>query len=238
MSTVRIIIIGDEILSGKFTDENTPWLIRICREHNLQITGIAIIPDDIEIIAQHVRDASRNAKYVITTGGVGPTHDDKTIEAVAKAFDVPLIESKQLADLISGYANGNKALLRMAIVPENYRLLDCGEGNFPQLVVENVYIFPGVPKFLQKKLSLIIHQWEGKKIHRTKVELTVRESLIAIELGKIQNDNKDVDIGSYPRYDASEINTIITIDGENEFRVHQTRDHIKATFQEWLIDPH
>lgn len=237
MSTVRIIIIGDEILSGKFTDENTPWLIRTCREHNLQITGIAIIPDDIDIIAQHVRDASRSATYVITTGGVGPTHDDKTIEAVAKAFAVPLIESKQLADLIGGYANGNKALLRMAIVPENYRLLDCGEGNFPQLVVENVYIFPGVPKFLQKKLSLIIHQWEGKKIHRTKVELTVRESLIAIELGEIQNENKDVDIGSYPRYDASEINTIITIDGENEFRVHQTRDHIKATFQEWLIDP-
>ena len=234
MSTVRIIIIGDEILSGKFTDENTPWLIRICREHNLQITGIAIIPDDIDIIAQHVRDASGSATYVITTGGVGPTHDDKTIEAVAKAFDVPLIESKQLADLIGGYAKGNKALLRMAIVPENYRLLDCEEGNFPQLVVENVYIFPGVPKFLQKKLSLIIHQWEGKKIHRTKVELTVRESLIAIELEKIQNDNTDVDIGSYPRYDASEINTIITIDGENELRVHQTRDHIKASFQEWL----
>ena len=235
MSTVRIIIIGDEILSGKFTDENTPWLIRTCREHNLQITGVSIIPDDVEIIATHVLDASQNAKYVITTGGVGPTHDDKTIEAVAKAFGVPLIESQELYRLINGYANGNTALLRMATVPQNYRLLDCGEGNFPQLVVENVYIFPGVPKFLQRKLSLIIHTWEGKTIHRTKVELTVRESLIAIELENIQKQNPDVDIGSYPRYDESIINTIITIDGENHSRVEETRASIRTAFQEWAI---
>ena len=235
MSTVRIIIIGDEILSGKFVDENTPWLIRTCREHNLQITGIAIIRDQIDTIVQHVRDASNNATYVITTGGVGPTHDDKTIEAVAKAFNVPLIESQQLVDLINGYAKGNKALLRMATVPENYRLLDCGPGNFPQLVVENVYIFPGVPKFLKRKLSLIIPKWEGKTIHRTKVDLTVRESLIAIELEEIQNQNPDVDIGSYPRYDDSEINTIITIDGEDESRVHETRKSIQKAFQEWMI---
>ena len=234
MSTVRIIIIGDEILSGKFTDENTPWLIRTCREHDLQITGISIIPDDIDIIAQHVQDASRNAKYVITTGGVGPTHDDKTMEGVAKAFDVPLIESKELVKLIDGYANGNKALLRMAIVPKNYKLLDCGEGNYPQLVVENVYIFPGVPKFVQRKLSLIIHQWESKKIHRTKVELTVRESLIAIELEEIQAQNTDVNIGSYPRYDDSMINTILTIDGEDQNRVEEISGIIKKAFGEWL----
>ena len=235
MSTVRIIIIGDEILSGKFVDENTPWLIHICRKHDLQITGISIIPDDIDTIAHHVLDASQNAKYVITTGGVGPTHDDKTIEAVAKAFDVPLVESKELATLITGYANGNEALLRMAIVPENYRLMDCGEGNFPQLVVENVYIFPGVPKFLQKKLSLIIDRWEGKKVHREKVELTVRESLIAIELEEIQNNNQDVNIGSYPRYDESVINTIITIDGTNQKRVMETTSFIQKSFQNWLL---
>ena len=235
MSTVRIIIIGDEILSGKFVDENTPWLIRTCREHQLQITGISIIPDDVDIIAQHVKDASAHAKYVITTGGVGPTHDDKTIEAIAKAFDVPLIESKILKELIQGYANGNEALLRMAIVPQNYRLIDCGDGNFPQLVVGNVYIFPGVPKFLQRKLSLIIDQWESKTIHRTKVELSARESLIAIELAEIQEMNPDVDIGSYPRYDDSIINTIVTIDGENRNRVDETRNYIKNAFREWKV---
>ena len=234
MSTVRIIIIGDEILSGKFKDENTPWLIQTCKNHDLKITGISIIPDDVHTIAKHVKEASEKAQYVITTGGVGPTHDDKTIESIAMAFGVPLVESPELLERIKEYAKENEALWRMAIVPQNYHLIDCGEGNFPQLVVENVYVFPGVPKFLKHKLNLIIDQWEGIKIERRKVELTIRESLIAIQLESIQNSNMDVDIGSYPRYDDGPINTIITIDGENKSRVRTVEKLVRTSFDQWI----
>ena len=119
MSSVRIIIIGDEILSGKFVDENTPWLIQECNKNHLQITGISIIPDQIHTIASHVREASKNATYVITTGGVGPTHDDLTMKGIAKAFDTELVESPELAELIRAKVGENKAAMRMARVPRN-----------------------------------------------------------------------------------------------------------------------
>jgi FAD synthetase len=235
MSSVRIIIIGDEILSGKFADENTPWLIQECNKHHLQITGIAIIPDEIHTIASHVRDAAQNATYVITTGGIGPTHDDRTMKGIAMAFDTELTESPELAHLIKKKVGEHPAALRMALVPKNYSLWDCGENRFPQLVVENVFVFPGVPKFLKIKFQAIVGRWKGKRKIRVQIPLLVRESTIAIKLEEIQNGNVSVEIGSYPRFEETPMHTIITVDGFNEESVRNVEGLLRSEFKEWLF---
>ena len=236
MSTVRIIIIGSEILSGKFVDENTPWLIQKCKHHHLEITGVSIIPDDVETIAHHVRKASQEATYVITTGGVGPTHDDMTMKAIAHAFDCDLVESPELASLIKKHINSSESALRMALVPQNYVLWDCGEKMFPQVVVDNVFIFPGVPSYLQKKFSVVVEKWKGREKYYEQVALLTYESPIAKDLEEIQNEFPGVDIGSYPRLEETPHHTIITVDGYNASMVQQVKELITDRFAEFLIN--
>ena len=150
MSTASIIIIGDEILANKFTDENTPYLLTRCAELHLEVLSVQIIPDNLERIAKTVRLESKRSTYVFTTGGVGPTHDDMTFEGVAKAFDLPLERHPTLVGLIDQYDSVGpvkEAAYRMADVPKGTELIPTSRG-FPQIKVQNVFIFPGVPKKL------------------------------------------------------------------------------------------
>ena len=230
MSTVRIIIIGSEILSGKFVDENTPWLIQKCKQHHLEITGVCIIPDDIETISRQIKKDAQEATYVITTGGVGPTHDDMTMLAVARAFGTELVESPELSQLIRKYIGPSESALKMALVPRDYILWDCGDMMFPQVVVHNVFIFPGVPSYLQKKFSVVVKKWTGRKKTNEQVPLLTYESPIAKGLEEIQNSYPEVNIGSYPRLEEIPHHTIITIDGYEESVVQKVKSIIEKRF--------
>ena len=123
----------------------------------------------------------------------------------------------------------------MAMVPRNYSLWDCGEKLFPQLVVENVFVFPGVPKFLKLKFQAIVGRWKGKPKIRKQIPLLVRESTIAIQLEEIQNLHPNVEVGSYPRFEEIPIHTIITVDGFDEKHVHIAETQIRTEFQQWLF---
>ena len=233
MSQATIIIIGNEILSGKFKDENTPWLIDQCQKIGISILRVHIIPDKIDIIAQTVREASKCSTYVFTTGGVGPTHDDLTMKAIAKACDDTMVESPELRALIERYAGNSEGARRMALVPSTYALWDANGSLFPQVVVGNIIIFPGVPKIMQKKFLGIKHRLTGQKKYSKRLFLQAKESEIAIALEHIQNQYPTVEIGSYPRFDEA-IKLILTVESVNEDTMIQCWNQLKDAFKDFL----
>jgi molybdenum cofactor synthesis domain-containing protein len=236
VSTVSIIIIGDEILSGKFRDENTPWLIDRCKQLNLTVQSIRIIPDDLEIIARSVSEESTSSRYVFTTGGVGPTHDDMTFAGVAKAFNVKLVRNKRLEELIVSWFGelASADTWKMAEIPECAILIENTDRTPPQIVVNNVYIFPGVPKLLQRKFKSIENHFVGGESFHSKLSFNVRESRIATDLRLIQENHPQVDIGSYPRFDE-EISLIITVEAATQSDVDMVSKIILEQFQDFVV---
>ncbi len=237
MTTASIIIIGDEILSNKFQDENTPYLLTKCAEFNLKVLSVQIIPDTLDRIASAVQEESARSRYVFTTGGVGPTHDDMTFKGVAQAFNESLYRHPELVQLIDQYSFANEATYRMAEVPSSTELLPTNRG-FPQIQVHNVFIFPGVPSLLRSKFEAIEHLLVGSIIHRTKIALNVRETDIALLLEDIQKQNPLVSIGSYPRFhetpsliltlESDEVDDLLAVAKllENAFKGYLHQDEI------------
>ncbi len=236
MSTASIIIIGDEILANKFVDENTPYLLKKCAELNLQVQSVQIIPDTLERIAQTVSEESKRSTYVFTTGGVGPTHDDKTFEGVGRAFHSPLFRHPDLVALLEKYSSPiTDAAYRMAEVPEETELIPTTRG-FPQIKVRNVFVFPGIPKLLQLKFEVIEHLLVGRKKFHAKVYLTTEETHIATQLGNLQNEHPHVQLGSYPRMNEQP-SLILTIEGFDEEKVQNMKETMEELFQAFLHRP-
>ena len=246
MPTASIIIIGDEILANKFVDENTPYLLKRCADLHLDVLSVQIIPDTLERIAHTVAEESARSTYVFTTGGVGPTHDDRTFEGVAKAFELDTFYHPELVELIDNYETKNNpakihddtkdleknAAYRMAKVPLGTELIPTTRG-FPQVKVNNVFIFPGIPRLLQSKFAAIEHLLIGKEKFHAKVFLNTHESPIALELTAIQEQNPDVNLGSYPRM-GEEPSLILTIQGTNNERVLEVQKELQVLFASYL----
>src|SRR5437762_5526546 len=150
--TAGIIVIGNEILSGKTRDENALYLVRELRDLGVDVRKISVIPDELNLISDEVRIFSKAYDYVFTTGGVGPTHDDLTMEGIAGAFGRDIHRHPELESVLRQYYRDDlHANLRMADIPRGARLVG-GKGTwFPVIAVENVYIFPGVPEILRRK---------------------------------------------------------------------------------------
>ena len=144
-----MVVIGNEILSGKIADSNSPFLARELRKLGVTLGRITVIPDEVDVIAAVVAESSRDFDVVFTSGGVGPTHDDLTMEGVAKAFGLGVVEHDALRALIQTYVDDphpNQYLLKMAHVPEGAELVETGRTVFPAVLVRNVYILPGIPE--------------------------------------------------------------------------------------------
>src|SRR5436190_13573168 len=150
--TAGIILVGNEILSGKVVDANAAHLCRELRELGVDVRRISVIPDEVDVIAAEVREFSARHDIVFTSGGVGPTHDDVTIEGVARAMGVPVVRHPVLVGLLERYYGGavTEASLRMAEVPEGAELV--GQSlRFPTILMGNVYVLPGVPEIFRQK---------------------------------------------------------------------------------------
>jgi molybdenum cofactor synthesis domain-containing protein len=217
MSTAAIVVIGDEILSGKVVDTNSPWLAERLRERGVDLLRICVIPDELDTIAEEVAASSALADHVFTTGGVGPTHDDVTLEGIARAFDVPLARHPELEALIRKKVDGEPtpAALRMADVPEGTELWWDGELFFPVVVMRNVHIFPGVPTLLQLKFKEIAHRFNGDVVTSRTLRTGERESVIAGRLADAQARWPTVSIGSYPQFDKKPWTVLITMDSRD-----------------------
>jgi molybdenum cofactor synthesis domain-containing protein len=218
MPTAAAIIIGNEILSGKFSDENGPWLIRRCRQIGLDLVRLTIIEDDVQTIAQAVRKAAGLADFVITTGGIGPTHDDLTMKGVAAAFGLGLTRCPEIQALIT--ARMKTAItpdaLTMADLPEGYDLWQSDPKRFPVVVCQNVLIFPGVPKYFRAKFDDVAHRLGGIPMLSTALRTAKSETEIAATLTAASIRWGVVQIGSYPRLEHSPRFVIITLDSRDE----------------------
>lgn len=217
MPSAGVIIIGDEILSGKFTDENTPFLARRLRELGVDLRRVSVIPDDIDGIGEEVRRFSGLFDHVFTTGGVGPTHDDVTMEGVARGFGVPVFRHPDLERVLRDKLGEGctEAALRMAEVPVGATLWWDGEVIWPQVVMGNVVIFPGVPSLLRRKFDAVAARFSGVPVQGRRLTTTAAETAIAHLLSEAQRTWPTVSIGSYPQLDVTPHTVTVTMDSRD-----------------------
>jgi molybdenum cofactor synthesis domain-containing protein len=220
-TTAAIIIIGNEILSGKVEDRNSTYLASGLRELGVDVRRISVVPDDVEVIAGEVAAFSRQYDHVFTSGGVGPTHDDVTMEGVARAFGLGLVRNAELADLISERCGGkpNDPTLKMADLPEGADLLEADGLRFPAVAVRNVYVFPGIPEYLVKKFEAISERFRSEPFMLRKIYIKEEECFIVPLLDTVVAEFPGVDVGSYPKVGLSEYKGDISRTG----RLHMKR---------------
>ncbi|MCB9834278.1 MAG: competence/damage-inducible protein A [Planctomycetes bacterium] len=213
---VGIIVIGNEVLSGKVEDINSTWLMAQFRELGAKVARVAIVPDEIPVIAEELRRFADLFDVVITTGGVGPTHDDLTFAAVAQAFGREMEHNTVLEKVIRGYIRDEigPGYLRMAMLPVGTDLIFAGELPFPITRVENVYVMPGEPSVLRKKFSAIRESFREAPFHLRRLYTRLDEGHLADMLDQLQRDHAAVEIGSYPVYGNPDYQTQITIESK------------------------
>jgi len=225
MPRAAAIIIGNEILSGKFADENAPFLIRRLRELGVDLARIVVVPDEMDVVAEEVRSASARYDHVFTTGGVGPTHDDLTLPAIAQAFGVPLVRQPDLERILVQKlgAAAPAAAMRMAEIPEGAELWWDGDVRFPLVVMRNVCIFPGVPMLLVRKFEAVAHRFRNAPVHLARVWTYRDEPTIAAVLTEATERWPQVAVGSYPRFELVPPQVLVTIESRDERAVEACR---------------
>ncbi len=211
--TAGIIIIGDEILSGKVQDGNAFFMAQELWSHGIQLCRISVIADVVDEIAEEVRKFSEKFDYVFTSGGIGPTHDDITIEGISKAFDVrPVIDPTLKVYLETRQGTLSPAQLRMAEVPEGSELVNDDSLSFPLIKFRNVFIFPGIPQLLRKKFFAVEKMFHEPVIHLKRVYVNESEARIAPVLSEIVRRYQNVKIGSYPVLENDDYSVMITLE--------------------------
>jgi molybdenum cofactor synthesis domain-containing protein len=219
MTTAGILIIGNEILTAKVQDENAPFLLGALRGRGIDVARVLIMPDEVDEIAAELRRFSSSYDYVITTGGVGPTHDDVTMEAVAAAFSRPLVLSAEMeASLRSALREGepNESQLKMCRIPSGAKLTASRDLWFPVVQVENTYVFPGIPRLLRSKFEAVAHQFMGTPVYLRNVYLGVMESDVASALYALLAQFPELRLGSYPSTERShDYRTRITLESRD-----------------------
>ena len=197
-----IIVIGDEILSGRTKDTNSNFIAKNLIESGIQLEEIKIIQDNQKTIVDNVLDFHKKYTYVFTTGGIGPTHDDITSESISIAFDKSYCFHKEAYKILEEYypkGQFNEGRKKMAKMPENVELIYNPLTSAPGFNIENIYVLPGVPSIMEIMfLNLLKNIEKGLPKKTITITTNLFESSIAVELEKIQNDNLECSIGSYP----------------------------------------
>lgn len=204
MSTAAVIIIGNEILSGRTQDANLAFIGKRLESLGINLLEACIIPDDEEIIINTTRNYKERFTYIFTTGGIGPTHDDITTASIAKLFNVPLEKNpKAVASLERHYGSApiNEARMKMAYIPANAILIKNPVSGAPGFQIGNVFVLPGIPQILQVMFDGITDRLVGgPPILSRNISTNLRESSLAQGLGFLQSRFTTVSIGSYPYF--------------------------------------
>ncbi|MCP4004348.1 MAG: competence/damage-inducible protein A [bacterium] len=219
MSTAGIMIIGNEILSAKVEDENAPYLLKALRQQGVDVERVLVIADVVDTIAREVLAFSENYDYVLTSGGVGPTHDDVTMESIAKAFGTKLVIHERMEVLLRDALKGaepNESQLKMCQMPEGSTLIESGDLWFPLVCMRNVYIFPGIPRLLQAKFESARDRFKGRQVFLRRVFVTCIESDIAQDLHDLLEDFPELMLGSYPRVTDTDYRTMLTLESRDK----------------------
>lgn len=223
-----MVVIGNEILSGKVVDGNSGLLARELRELGVSLDRVVVIPDDTETIADTVARYSAEFDVVFTSGGVGPTHDDITIGAVASAFDREVVIHPELRQLIDGWIDGEltPAHLKMAEVPAGAELVADEHFRFPTVMIENVYVLPGIPEIFKAKVAGLRDRLRGQPWYLRQVYVSSDEAAIAPSLDATLEAFSELLLGSYPRLDRSEYSVKLTLESRDEQYVDAALDDL------------
>jgi molybdenum cofactor synthesis domain-containing protein len=231
--TACIVVIGNEILSGRTKDANLAWLAMQLNEVGVQLREARVIPDDTAVIVRTINEVRAAFDYVFTTGGIGPTHDDITADAIAKAFGVRLIQHPEAARrLRTHYANPadlNAARLRMANLPEGATLIDNPVSKAPGFKIGNVHVMAGVPLIMQAMFDGLRAGLKGgaRVLSRT-VSAKLPEGKMAAGLTELQARYPDIQIGSYPYFRGGQSGAAIVLRGTDAARLAAAAEELKA----------
>jgi molybdenum cofactor synthesis domain-containing protein len=223
--TAAALVIGDEILSGKVEEANVGALSRMLRSLGVMLRRVVVVLDDIDTIAREVRELSRTHDWLFTSGGVGPTHDDVTIEAVARAFGVRVVSSPQMEALLRAHYRERctEGHLRMALVPEGASLEVSDEITWPTIRLGNTWLLPGIPEVFRMKLpvvaGLLARSARGMPFVSHAVYVKMDEGELKPLLDRIVAEFPDVSVGSYPKWLDPMYKTKLTFDATDGERV-------------------
>jgi molybdenum cofactor synthesis domain-containing protein len=238
MKTAAIIIIGNEILSGRTRDTNSNYLAKTLVERGILLQEIRTIPDDHNIIKEVVNNESSLKDYVFTSGGIGPTHDDITAEAIASCFDVPLLVRDEAVELLAmNYKNGkqdlNKARLRMARIPEGAKLIKNKISGAPGFIIKNVFVMAGVPQIFEAMVQEIsLDLGPINPILSKTIKVLKKESEISESLRKFADRYKDISIGSYPFNNSGVFGVEIVVSHTERVELNKVFNEILSEFNE------
>lgn len=221
--TAGILLIGNEILSGKIADANAAYLCRELRVLGVDVRQITVIPDEVDVIAHAVAAQSRDFDVVFTSGGVGPTHDDVTIEGVARAMGAAVVRHPVLVALLKEFYRGqlNEAHLKMAEVPDGAELIPDDAIRFPTIVMRNVYVLPGVPEIFRRKFEALRERFRDRPFHLRSVYLSIGESTLAQDLNDLLKSFPLLLLGSYPEFGNAEYRVKVTLESKDQSYVEQ-----------------
>lgn len=238
MATVGVVIVGNEVLAGRVEEQNARFLCAALREAGAQLGRITVVPDDADEIADDIRRMAARFDYVLTTGGIGATHDDVTLSGIARAFELPLVTEPHLDGLLRLYFRDayDAGVARMALVPQGAELIGRERPIYPLVRVRNVFAFPGVPRFLREKFELARPFLAGPPLVLRQVFLNVPEDRVAVLLTAFDADHPEVSVGSYPKFDGEDHRVEISLEGADEATVEAARRDLQGRLPaDWVV---
>jgi len=234
-----IIIIGNEILSGRTQDINVSFLAKWLNNLGVRVSEVRIIEDKEESIINNIKEVKNNFKYIFTTGGIGPTHDDITSKSIAKAFNLSCGYHKEAYDILEKYykpGEFNEGRKKMAKIPYQAELIYNPSSGAPGFIVKNVFCLPGVPSILKSMVEGLKNKIiGGKKILDKTISIRTVESEIAEALENIQNKFKTIEIGSYPFFRQGKIGVSIVMRSTEMQQIEDCSKQIRNFIQKKKI---
>ena len=225
-----IIIIGNEVLSGRTKDINTSTISTWLNSLGIEVKEVRVIPDDAKTIIDTVNELRKKFNYIFTTGGIGPTHDDITAESISNAFNLEYGFHKEAFSILESYykpGEFTEGRQKMAKMPTTAKLIINPSSGAPGFYVENVFCLPGVPSILKSMLGGLNNILVGGDPVLSKtLNLRTVESEIAKSLTDIQNKNKEVEIGSYPFFRAGKLGVSIVLRSTDQDKIDECNDQI------------
>jgi molybdenum cofactor synthesis domain-containing protein len=228
--TAGLIVVGNEILSGKVVDTNAPFLARELRRLGVELRRIVTIPDELDEIAAAVAEFHRAYDVVFTSGGIGPTHDDVTIAGVARGLGRGVIRHPAIEGKLREFygAHVNAARLKMAEVPDGAELIVDGKLGFPTIKCENLYVLPGIPQLFEQKFLGIRERFTSTPYVLRVVYTRVGEGAIAEHLDATLAAFPELQLGSYPKLGDAEYAVKLTLESKDGGYVERALAHLLA----------
>lgn len=237
--TAALILIGDEILSGKIRDENGAWLMRELRALGVELRRVEVVPDDESLIIDAVLRCRKHARHLFTSGGIGPTHDDLTVPSVARALGRAVVHHPEMVAVLRSHWGDDLTprRLRLSEVPEGAQLVwgDARELRFPAILVDDVLILPGVPSLFVEKFNACKERYRAPPIELCNLYLSLGETAIAADLHEATERFSGISIGSYPRFDDADHQVRITLESRDAALVERCADWLEAKFADAVL---